>query len=47
VKQSMNSGGLSKTRLERMHRVMAGHVERGELPGLVTLLARHGAVQSM
>jgi CubicO group peptidase (beta-lactamase class C family) len=43
MKQSM-SGGLSKTRLEHMHHVMAGYVERGELPGLVTLLARRGAV---
>jgi CubicO group peptidase (beta-lactamase class C family) len=44
MRQSMSSGGLSKTRLERMHNVMAGYVERGELPGLVTLLARRGAV---
>jgi len=44
MKQSISSGGLSKTRLERMHSVMAGYVERGELPGLVTLLARRGAV---
>jgi CubicO group peptidase (beta-lactamase class C family) len=44
VKQSISSGRLSKTRLERMHRVMAGYVERVELPGLVTLLARRGAV---
>lgn len=42
MKQS--SDGLSKTRLARMHHVMAGYVERGELPGLVTLLARRGAV---
>ncbi|HVV13175.1 serine hydrolase domain-containing protein [Amycolatopsis sp.] len=34
--------GLAKTRLDRMHDVLAGHVERGELPGLVTLVARHG-----
>lgn len=27
-----------------MHDVMAGHVERGEVPGLVTLLARRGEV---
>ncbi len=40
MKQSMSSGGLSKTRIERMHSVMASYVERGELPGLVTLLAR-------
>src|SRR5262245_60977000 len=35
----MNSG-LSKTRLARMHVVMAGHVERGGIPGLVTLVSR-------
>ncbi|HET9222121.1 MAG TPA: serine hydrolase domain-containing protein, partial [Roseiflexaceae bacterium] len=37
-------GGLSQTRLERLHDVMAGYVARGELPGLVMLLARRGAV---
>ncbi|HEY3916941.1 MAG TPA: serine hydrolase domain-containing protein [Stellaceae bacterium] len=36
------SGGLSKARLARMHDVMAGHVERGAVPGLVTLIARRG-----
>ncbi len=35
-------GGLSKTRLGRMHDVMAGHVESGNVPGLVTLVSRHG-----
>jgi CubicO group peptidase (beta-lactamase class C family) len=29
-------------RLERMHAVMAGHVERGYVPGLVTLIDRRG-----
>jgi CubicO group peptidase (beta-lactamase class C family) len=38
----MNAGGLSKARLERMHNVMAGYVERGELPGIVTLVSRRG-----
>lgn len=38
------STGLSKPRLERMHRVLSGHVERGELPGLVALVARHDDV---
>jgi CubicO group peptidase (beta-lactamase class C family) len=33
---------LSQARLERMHDVMAGHVERGFVPGLVTLLSRRG-----
>jgi CubicO group peptidase (beta-lactamase class C family) len=40
----MSDGGLSKTRLGRMHEVMAGYVERGEMPGLVTLLCRRGEV---
>lgn len=39
-----NLGGLSKTRLGRMHDIMAGHVERGELPGLVTLVSRYGEI---
>jgi len=38
------SGGLSKARLGRMHDVMAGFVERGEVPGLVTLVSRRGEV---
>jgi CubicO group peptidase (beta-lactamase class C family) len=38
----MTIGGFSETRLSRMHEVLAGHVERGELPGLVTLLHRKG-----
>ncbi len=40
----MNSGGLSKTRLTRLHDVMAGFVERGEVPGLVALVSRRGEV---
>src|SRR5262245_35619266 len=40
----MSSGGLSRARLGRMHEVMAGHVERGDVPGLVTLVSRHGDV---
>ncbi|MEV7021590.1 serine hydrolase domain-containing protein [Kitasatospora sp. NPDC093558] len=35
-------GGLSKERLERLHRVLAGHVERGGVPGLVAVVARDG-----
>jgi CubicO group peptidase (beta-lactamase class C family) len=41
---AMNAGGLSKARLDRMHGVLAGHVERGELPGLVALISRRGEV---
>ncbi|KAA9158928.1 beta-lactamase family protein [Amycolatopsis acidicola] len=36
---------FAKTRLDRMHDVLARHVERGELPGLVTVVARHGEVR--
>jgi len=36
--------GFSKARLERMHDVMAGFVERAEVPGLVTLIGRRGEV---
>jgi CubicO group peptidase (beta-lactamase class C family) len=39
----MSDAGLSKARLDRMHDVMAGYVERGEIPGLVTLVSRRGA----
>ncbi|HEV3348143.1 MAG TPA: serine hydrolase domain-containing protein, partial [Methylomirabilota bacterium] len=38
------SGGFSKARLERMRDVMAGHVERGAMPGLVTLVSRRDEV---
>ena len=40
----MSTGGMSKARLGRMHDVMAGHVERGAVPGLVTLVSRRGEV---
>lgn len=40
----MSTAGLSKVRLGRMHDVMAGYVERGEVPGLVTLVSRRGEV---
>jgi CubicO group peptidase (beta-lactamase class C family) len=40
----MSTAGLSKVRLARMHDVMAGYVERGEVPGLVTLVSRRGEV---
>ncbi len=41
----MSIGGLSKARLGRMHDVMAGHVERGQVPGLVTLVSRRDEVR--
>ncbi|OLT08917.1 serine hydrolase [Pseudonocardia sp. CNS-004] len=34
--------GLSKSGLERLHRTMAGHVEAGRVPGVVTLVERGG-----
>jgi CubicO group peptidase (beta-lactamase class C family) len=40
----MSSGGLSRARLGRMHDVMKGYVERGEVPGLITLVSRRGEV---
>src|SRR5256886_7895237 len=40
----MRSGGLSKARLGRIHDVMAGYVERGGVPGIVTLVSRRGEV---
>jgi CubicO group peptidase (beta-lactamase class C family) len=40
----MSSGGLSKAGLEQMHEVMAAHVERGSVPGLVWLFSRRGEV---
>ena len=35
-------GGFSKSRLERMRDVLDGYVERGEVPGVLTLLSRGG-----
>ncbi|MBA2450163.1 MAG: beta-lactamase family protein [Chloroflexi bacterium] len=40
----MSTGGLAETRLGRMHDVMAGYVERGDVPGIVTLVSRRGEV---
>jgi CubicO group peptidase (beta-lactamase class C family) len=36
--------GLSQPRLERLHRVLSGYVERREMPGLVALVSRHDDV---
>ncbi|HEV2579824.1 MAG TPA: serine hydrolase domain-containing protein [Ktedonobacteraceae bacterium] len=44
VLKQMSNGGLSRARLGRMHHVMIGYVERGEVPGLVTLVSRRGEV---
>ncbi|MDB4896666.1 MAG: serine hydrolase [Firmicutes bacterium] len=40
----MATPGLPKERLRRMHDVMAGYIDRHELPGLVTLVSRRGEV---
>ncbi len=40
----MSTGKLSKARLGRLHDVMARYVDRGEVPGLVTLVSRQGEV---
>jgi CubicO group peptidase (beta-lactamase class C family) len=39
-------GRLSKTAFDRLRGVMAGHVERGDLPGLVMLVSDHGEVRT-
>jgi len=36
----MTGQGLTDAGITRMRAVMAGHVERGEMPGLITLVAR-------
>lgn len=40
----MTASGLSQPRLARLHDVLSGYVERGEIPGLVALVSRHGDV---
>jgi CubicO group peptidase (beta-lactamase class C family) len=42
--QAMGGGGFSTARLARLQGVMAAHVERGAVPGLVTLVSRRGEV---
>ena len=41
---TVSRGGLSRAGLAQLRDVMASHVERGSLPGLVALVARHGDV---
>ena len=43
---AMTNAALSPARLRRMHDAMAGHVARGQLPGLVTLVSRRGEVHA-
>ena len=40
----MSNAGLSKSRLERMHHVLSGYIERTEMPGLVALVSHHDDV---
>ena len=39
-----STGGLSPERLSHMHEILAGYVERGNVPGLVALVSRRDAV---
>ena len=41
---AMSGGALAKDRLERLHDVMSGFVERGTAPGLVTVVSRRGGL---
>ena len=38
----MGAAGLSKARLGRLGEVLAGYVDRGEVPGLVAVVSRRG-----
>jgi CubicO group peptidase (beta-lactamase class C family) len=40
----MSTAGLVKSRLERMHQVLSGFIERKEMPGLVALVSHHDDV---
>lgn len=44
IAHSASSRGFSKTGLERMHRVLSGHIERQDIPGLAALVSHHGQV---
>jgi hypothetical protein len=41
---AMRKAGLSKAALERMHRVLSGHIERQDMPGMVALVSHHADV---
>ncbi len=41
----MSKAGLTKARLERLHQVMAGYIERKALPGMVALVSHNDDVQ--
>jgi CubicO group peptidase (beta-lactamase class C family) len=40
--QTTTGAGLAAARLDRLNAVMTGHVERGDAPGLVTVVSRRG-----
>lgn len=44
VTQAPESVGLCSQRLERVTRLVRGYVDRGQIAGFVTLIARHGAI---
>jgi CubicO group peptidase (beta-lactamase class C family) len=44
-RRKVSGGGLSEARLERMHDTMAAYAERGDVPGMVTLVARRDEVR--
>jgi CubicO group peptidase (beta-lactamase class C family) len=46
VRMTPDGAGFSREGLERMHAVMAAHVERGDLPGVVTLVSRGDEVHA-
>src|SRR6201996_3002047 len=41
-----SEGKFSKSVFDRLRGVMAGHIERGDVPGLVMLVSQHGEVQA-
>ncbi len=43
--QPPERGGFSRKRIENLHEIMAGHVARGQVPGLVALVSRRGEVR--
>jgi CubicO group peptidase (beta-lactamase class C family) len=44
VMPATEASRFSKERLDRIHEVMTGHVESGDMPGLVTLVSHRGEV---
>jgi CubicO group peptidase (beta-lactamase class C family) len=43
-KLNMSTTGFSRPRLERMHQVLSGYIERQEMPGLVALVSHRDEV---